>query len=325
MIVKSIDQVREVIPVNASVDYSTLTPYLQIAEDKFLLPVLGQSFYDELDSAENPTEAQAKALKKCRAASVNYAMYHGFDMLNVTFADNGYLRSDKDTGLYRYQEENLKDRFKNDAFDNLDNLIEYLQTNASTFEQFRSSQFYTDTKGTFFPNTRSFNDIYNINNSRLVFLQIARFFDRVIDFEIVPAIGRTLYDKVVAEMKKETGSGQQPDISLITLTPYIRKPLAYLAVAYGIDEIGLRITEKGLYFETSQAGSNSNIQTILASAELKQQIYQRVKKTGDSYKAMLFNYLRDHSDQYPDFTQLDEKTTSNPYRRNNSGKKTFFA
>jgi hypothetical protein len=321
MIVKSIDQVREVIPVNASVEYATLTPYLQIAEDKFLLPVLGQSFYDELESTTTPTEAQAKALKKCRTAAVNYAMYHGFDMLNVTFADNGYLRSDKDTGLYRYQEENLKDRFKNDAFDGLDNLIEYLQTNASTFEQFQSSQFYTDTKGSFFPNTKTFNDIYNINNSRLVFLQIARFFDCVIDFEIVPTIGRTLYDKVVAEMKKETDK----DTTFMALTPYIRKPLAYLSVAYGIDEIGLRVTEKGLYFETSQAGNNSNIQTTLASAELKQQIYQRVKKTGDSYKAMLFNYLRDHSDQYPDFTQLDEKTTLNPYRRNNTGKKTFFA
>jgi hypothetical protein len=58
---------------------------------------LGQSFYEERDSTENPTEA--KALKKCRAAVVNYAKYHGFDMLNVTFAYNGFFPSDKDTAF----------------------------------------------------------------------------------------------------------------------------------------------------------------------------------------------------------------------------------
>lgn len=320
MIVETIDQVREAVPVNARMEYETLKPYLQIAEEKFLLQVLGQSFYEKLDDLSSPDDKEEKVLKKCRISAVNYAMWHGFDMLNVTMNDSGFLRADKDTGLYRYQEENLKRRFKNDAFDALDNLIEYLQGNADNFTEFKSSEFYTETKEAFFKNTADFNQIYNINNSRLVFLQFSRFFDRVIDFEIIPTMGQALYKKVVDEMKKD----QDQDPDLISLVPFVKKAMAFLSVAYGIDELGLQVTDKGMFFEVQDASSNSNVKESPADADLKQQIYQRARKTGDSYKAMLFEFLRDNSEKYPDFTQLDEETTSNPYRRDNSGKKTFF-
>lgn len=320
MIVTTIDQVRDVVPINALVEYETLKPYLQIAEEKFLLKVLGQSFYDQLVALQSPESTQEKALKKCRIATVNYAMWHGFDMLNVTFDDSGFMRSSKESGLYRYQEENIKSRLKNDAFDGLDNLIEFLQKNATTFTEFQNSEFYTKTKGSFFPNTSDFDRIYSINNSRLVFLQFAKFFERVIDFEIIPTTGKSLYDKVVAEMKKTSDQDQK----LMELVDLIRKPLAFLSVAYGIDEFGLQVTDKGMFFETQESGTNSNIKTTMATEEQKQQLYNRVKKTGDQYKSMLFSFLRDNSDDYPDFTQLDDNTTSNPYRRDNAGKKTFW-
>ncbi|MGQ1890642.1 DUF6712 family protein [Thermophagus sp. OGC60D27] len=319
MIVTNIDQVREVIPINARVEFSTLRPYLILAEEKFLQPVLGELFYKRLDDLEDPNEKEAVVVKKCIYAVANYAMWHGFDMLNVTFDDSGFLRSDKDSGLYRYQEENLKSRFKNDAFDHLDGLIEYLQNNISDFSEFKESEFYIETSDSFFKTTSEFNKIYNINNSRLVFLQISRFFDRVIDFEIIPTTGQALFNKIKEEIKKDN-----PDENILKLVPYIKKTLAFLSVAYGLNELGLKLTEKGMFFETEESGSDSNIKTTMASNELKEQIFNRVKNTGNSYKAMLFEYLRSNSEQYPEFTQLNDTIKSNPFRRDNAGKKTFF-
>ena len=315
MIVSNIDQVRGVIPINARVDFATLKPYIIVAEEKFLQPVLGDSFYKRLDELENPNEKEAVVVKKCISAVANYAMWHGFDMLNVTFDDSGFLRSGKDSGLYRYQEENLKSRFKNDAFDHLDSLIEYLQNNVSEFSEFKNSDFYVETSGSFFKTTSEFNKIYNINNSRLVYLQIARFFDRVIDFEIIPTTGQELYERIKDEMKKDDG-----DDDIMKLVPYIKKALAFLAVAYGINELGLQVTEKGMFFETDEG----DIKTTIASNELKEQIFTRVKNTGNSYKAMLWEFLRSNAEKYPEFTQLDDSIKSNPFRRDNSGKKTFF-
>ena len=45
---------------------------------------------------------------------------------------------------------------------------------------------------------------------------------------------------------------------------------------------------------------------------------------GARYKEMLLDYLKDNADKYPDFTQTSTENT-NPYRRDNSGKRTFFA
>ena len=66
-------------------------------------------------------------------------MFSGFDMLNVQFDETGFTRSSVDKTLYRYQEENLKNSFRNKGFDFIDAILEYLQENASSFESFTQS------------------------------------------------------------------------------------------------------------------------------------------------------------------------------------------
>lgn len=315
MLVTTLEQIREVLPVNATTDFDTYKPYVNLAESTFLTKVLGQSLYDKLDG-ETPDET---AVKKARFCIVNYAMFSGFDMLNVTYDEDGFRRAAKDVSLYRYQEENLKDLFKNAAYNGIDDLIEYLQGNISQFEEFKTSQFYLDAKASFFPTTNSFDSIYGINGSRLVFLQISKYFSRVIDFDIIPTIGRPLYNQVVAEMEKETDA----NADLLALVPYIRKPLAFLAVAAGVTEMGLQITEKGMFFEEQQSNSQSHINTKRVNADAINAIYRQNSGLGQRYISLLFEYLRDNADKYTAFTLKDASV--NPFIRNNSGRKTFWA
>lgn len=322
MLVRTTEQIRTVIPVNARVEFDTFQPYIEAVEMQIIIPVLGQALYTELDAiADDTGTANQKALlKKVRYSLVHLCMFKGFDMLNVTFDESGFERVSKEAGLYRYQEENLKSVFKNEGYNGIDLLLEFLQVNLSQFEKFKSSAFYLNIKGSFFPTTMVFNQIYGIGNSRLVFLQVSRFFDQVLDFQIKPLMGAALYNKVVLEMKKE--NNQDPD--LMALVPYIRKPLAFLSVASGMDELGMQVTEKGLFFETQIAGSNSQIQTTQATEMQKYTLLEKAKVNGARYKEMLLDYLKNNADKYPDFTQLDLDNT-NPYRRDNSGKKIFFA
>jgi hypothetical protein len=324
MIVNTIDQVREVVPINALVQFETVQPYLSTAEKTFIRPIVGEALYEDITSEptdpEDPdTVDHSDLLVHIRYCIVNYAMFHGFDMLNVTFDENGFKRSSEKTGLYRYQEENLKEVFKNDAYNGVDRLIEYLQKKISTYEAFKTSPYYLEMKGSFFPSTHSFDQVYSVSGSRLVFLKISRFFERVVDFEIVPLMGRVLFNKVVDEMRKE--DDQDPD--LMALIPYIRKPLAFFAVANGLDEIGMQVTEKGLLFETQIAGSGTVIQRDQISPEQRDWLHKKTLTTGIRYKSMLFDYLRDNASKYPDFLQGAQKSI-NPFRRENSGKKTFW-
>jgi hypothetical protein len=322
MLVQSTSHIRAIIPVNALANFDTFEPYIDAIESQVFIPVLGQDLYDELEAVadDSGTDNQKALLKKIRYSLVNLMMYKGFDMLNVTYDDSGFERVSKDSGLYRYQEENLKSMFKNEGYNGLDTLLEYLQSNLDTFEKFKSSDFYADMQESFFPTTSVFNSIYNIGNSRLVFLQLSKYFTQLIDFKIKPLLGSALYANILAEMKKESDQ----DTELMALVPYIRKALAFMAVKEGLSEVGIQITDKGLFFEMQAEGSNSNVETQQINGGQMALMLHKADVNAQRYQEMLLDYLKENADMYTDFTQTNLENT-NPYRRDNHGKKSFFA
>jgi len=322
MLVKNVDQIREAIAVNATSQFETYQPYIAAVERQIIMPVLGVALFNVLDALTDltATAKQKELLTLVRYAQINLAMWKGFDMLNVTFDDSGFQRNSEKKAIYRSQEEALRNGFKNEGYNGIDAFIEYLQANIADFEAFKTSTFYIDAKGRFFPTTSVFNEIYNIGNSALVFVQISRFFNQVIDFQIKPLLGEILYDKVIAEMKKETAQ----DADLMALVPYIRKPLAFLSVGIGIDELGMQMTERGMFWETQFPTMQSHIQTALLSVDQTKMLHDKAMMNGNRYKEVLLDYLKTNAAKYPDFTQT-ELTSTNIYRRDNTGKRTFFA
>lgn len=308
MLVNTIENITAVVPVNALNGFATFKPYIEKAE-RWIKPVLSTDLYDKLGASE---QAESEALKLTRICIVNYAMWDGFDMLNVTHDDSGFRRASKEQSLYRYQEENLRAGFKSAAFDGIDALLEYLQSNIADYPEFEASTFYVSAKGSIFPDTSSFNKVYNIGNSRLVFLQLSAFFDRVIDFELRPVLTSALYESFIGNL-----SAEDSNADLSALLPMVRKVLAFYAVAYGVDELGLRVTDKGLYFDNEAASGNSHIQTQRADVE---SLRKKALLNAARYKAMLLEYLQAHSDKY----DVSTEAKSNPYRRNNDGKKTAW-
>jgi hypothetical protein len=311
MFVNSIDEVRKVVPINALTSFDTISPYLIKAEKYFLLPILGDNFYNEalnLQEDENLHE-------KIRECVVNYAFYDGFDMLNVQYDDTGFRRSSKEIALYRYQENNLKNKFKDDAYNSLESLLEFLQRKIDVYTEFKDSIYYLESKGSLFPSTMSFFTVCPISSSRLVFLKVASMFQRAIDFDIIPILGKDLFNEVINELTQDGGNA-----NVLELLPYIRKALAYSSVAKGLLEFGMSFTEKGLLVE-SQNISVSN--TEAPSAEKLDVIYRHYSSTADSYKAMLLEYLRDNAIRYPAFLQTNQ-TNINPFSRSNGGKKTVW-
>lgn len=319
MLIKTTEQFRTYVPINALTQYGTLEPYINKAEVRFLRYLLGNDLYNTLDAiTDNGTGDTATLLNLVRLSLANMTMYLGFDMLNIQFDETGFKRSSADKTLYRYQEENLKSMFRNNGFDAIDNILELLQEKVDVFPSFKNSGWYIATNGAFFKTTAQFNAIYNINHSRLVFIKIAAYFDRVVDFEIIPAMGRALYDKVKGEMVKT----ESQDASLMALVPYIQRAMAFLSISMACNELNYNITDKGIVYEKQTAIGNNHIETSLADAQQTELIKQSSKSTGNSYLNMLVTYLTANKATYPDYLQT--VTTINPFRRDNAGKKSVW-
>ena len=70
MLITDIEEVREYVSVNKSFDLENIAPYLDRAESKYIIPVLGDELYDYLNRLVNAeqspdlTETQEKQIKK---------------------------------------------------------------------------------------------------------------------------------------------------------------------------------------------------------------------------------------------------------------------
>lgn len=321
------EEIRNFISVSSSADFNTIAPHILNAERDYLVPVIGQAMYDELqefyDSELSSTgsgvqESTEQLLRLCQSAVIHIAYWIGFDLLNIYLSDSGFKRTESDgvKGLYKYQEENLKNYFRTNGFNGLDTVLQYLENNIADFGEFKSATACTIFRAAFIPKTDIFDSIVSINKSRLTFLRMKPHMQLIEDTEIITLLGAVAYAYVKTEMVKDT-----PDNKVVALLPYLRKPIAFLASAMLMEESGADLLDNGLYFTSSTAISADNTVKNVSGSDRIAILVMRNRNIGNAYLDQLRSYLKVNAADWGDVTP----STGKLFRRDNTAKKTFWA
>lgn len=328
MLFKTISEIKTFLPVGAGNDYGRLKPHIENAEQKYIKPLLGTNMYEELEEfydaayPEDPTEVQEatkKLLEKVQHALIHLAYFVGFDFLNIQATDAGFHRSESQTqkGLYKYQEDNLREYFQQSGLNGLDDVLVFLENNIAHFGEFKASNNWTELKESFLPTVAVIEKIpYNLHGSRLIFLALKPHVSFAEDTDIKPLLGTTIYNTIKTEMVKDA-----PAEKVTNILPYIRKPLIYLAAANLMEETGATLYDKGLYFEEKTGLYPGNTKKAPAEAEIaaKRVAGQRLKAS--IYLEALKKYLNDNIDEWEDYSGQ----TGSLFNRDNTDKKTFWS
>jgi len=328
-----LEEIRKFIPASSATSYPNISPYIQAAEVNYIIPLLGQKLYDlVLAFYTNPGTAPAgqpngipsgttakytTLVEYIQRSLINLTYYASFDFMNVLMNDAGFHRQESDTekSLFKYQEDALRSGFKNNGFDGLDTMLEFIESNMAAFPLFSDSPNYTERKTSIIPNTAAFNKIFNINNSRLIFLKVNRYITQVEDFDIQAALGAALFSKVKTEIAKPS-----PDSKISRLIPFIQKPLVHLSIARAGFHMGMSVTDKGLFFE-SQDSTQQNSQKITPLSDQQYFALARSSEnTGLAYLEMLTGFLSANLADYPEYSPPG----GSPMIRNNKGKTTHW-
>jgi len=330
MLLKSIPEIQLHIAVGNGTEFNRLKPHIQNAETAYIRPLLGpetfsklQEFYDSpLTVTEQGTTGtepvETELLFKTQKSLIHLAYWLGFQVLNATISDGGFKRSENEKikSLFKYQEDELKEFFRNAGFNALDEVLEYIESNIDQFREFKSSQNWTVLKSAFIPDTRTFDSIIFINSSRLTFLRLKSFSGLVEDMSIRPILGEAIFNEIKNEMVKADPVAKVRDI-----LPYIRKAVAYLAASRLMEESGADLTEKGLYFESTSAGYRNDRNKQPSNPEQVVALATRYRAIGESYLEQLKSYLIGHIPDWPTYSGQ----TGKAFRRNNNDKRTFWA
>lgn len=325
------EEIKKYLPVTVVVSFGTIKPFIDIAEMAYLKPLIGselyaklQTFYTNQSSGSTSgdadvNEAYTELLKLSQRAIINLAYYRGFSTLNTTITDDGFQRAESDRykTLYKYQEDEIKAQFKTDGFNTLDDILQHLEDNLEYYPEFEESENYLEVKEMLIPSTKVFDKYYNIGKSRLVFLKLQQFIMQAEDFEIKKTLGASLYAYVKAEIIKD-----EPEEKATNLLTYIRKALAYFAVAYGINELGVNITDKMVYFESSEPNTANSTKKSPVSDNKLEVMANKASHTANLYLEDLKQYLITNAATY---TTYSGQTGSVYHGRDNADKKTFFA
>lgn len=305
-------EMQPYVSVASSTNFTSLQAPLRNAFDAFIRVLLGEATTQRLltiYAAPTPTAKELRFLELAQAANAFLAFWYDFNEMQLFIDDSGShsQESDRQKRLYKYQEQQLRDGWKNKGFGALDNLLEYLEVNADVFTEFAASTNFTVLKKEIVRSTKEVNDVYWINNSRILFLRLKPHFRIVIDTIIAPRLG-TIY----TEMLDAFGGAEPVAVKYKTLREKLVPVVVFYAVNRLLRESG-SLTERGMFFEvlTSSADAYNtqalNPDQVAPQAAMAEGDAISYWTLAEKYLKAEFSYSPAGSVRLPKFNNDDKK------------------
>ncbi|MCX6231153.1 MAG: hypothetical protein NTZ33_06375 [Bacteroidetes bacterium] len=324
MFFENTEEVQKFLPVSNNVDFARLKPHITQIEDEFIFPLLGESIADvKIYLAKNTADEKFDPLLFTIQNAVAHLMYwRGYDVLNAYISDGGFKRieSDKVKSLFKYQEDNLRDYFKNIAFNSLDSMLEKLEIfQAAINQNAKATSWYKALHDDFINNAKDFSTTYDIGNSRLIFLRLKKHMQLVKDLQLSKVFGAVNWAYLLSELSKMDDAS--PAAKVKAVLPLCSKALAFLSVALLMEESGADLTDKGLVYEGSTSQNNAAVAKFPSDIERVNKLISRNRNIGEAYLKELKNYLLKNSLDWNGYIAPKNGVLN----RDNGGRKCFFA
>lgn len=326
MLLNNTDELKTFVAVSEQLSWDGIEPYVKIAEMNYLKPLIKDELYTRLndyleqgsaaESGDDDAAAVSQALYFARKSVANIAVWEGFTIISANFSNKGARRTESEDhkSQFKYQEDEFKDRLLNNGHNALDELLTYLEDNIEYFPEFEETETYTNLKVSVIKDTKTFDSIYDISSSRLVFLKLKRFITQSLDLDIKKVLGADLYDEIITELAKDS-----PAAKVTNLVPYVQKPLVFYSIARGIDELGYNITDKGIVFMKGTSYLDGMIKEQKATGDVMM-IAHKARTTGDHYLELLKQFLIANASTYTTYSGQ----SGTVFKRDNTGKKTVW-
>lgn len=324
-------EMNAVIPVSSALSFEKVYSSLQAADELYLIPVFGpalmatfRSIYDKEDKSGD----EKQLLQVLQVAEANLAYYTNFDALQLRITDQGFQRQQTENfgSPYKYQEDRLRQTFKNRGFNAIDRILDLLDAKFAELEGYTEMPVHATTRTDIVQRTAEVNRVHFINSSRLVFLRLVPILTAISYNELRPLLGWQLYTKMQKALEDGTATAEVPAASASgdpvrtyeelrqQCIPFVVKK----AVAQLLRETG-SITDRGLYF-IGQAAGNSDNQTVTPAT----------RREAHDAAAIAEAEAQRHADTLLAFIEWKWPEyfcghQSDVFKRDNNDKKTFWA
>lgn len=332
MLITTTGQLKLYVNVNMSLAFGDVEKYLRRVERDIIRKAISAeqlAAFELFQQGSGSGSAESNIVDEVKNlilySEANLAMYLWMKTGGLQLSTSGIHRfeSNAEAGggkksAFQYQEVQAQDEFKSAGYNYLDAALALMDQNIDSFSEFKSSTAFAQYRGSIIYTVDQMEKAYSIGSSYLVFSRLKSLFEVTEDFDIAPAIGDTLLDKLRAEVLKT----ENTDEKLQALLPRVRKVIAHFAVAEMMRQPG-ELTDRGLIFEGMEAvNSNSRTRKQVSDAQLQMRINQACT-FATNYLEKLKVFLAENISDYPDYAtfvgtgnnslDIDSTTQKNMY------------
>lgn len=320
---------KEVLPKLYSTVSNTATlPNIDRAENKYILPIIGNTLYQALltaYAANTLSATQLSLVKKIRLAAAAYATLDEVGLFVLTLQDSG-ARKVQQGGtepVRAWEIQELKNTLANMATDGMEQLLSYLFTNKADFADWTASDNYKKLSKLLIKTGAELNDEYTMFQPQRCFFIMKNIMNDVQLLYLENTIGKSLLDYL--RDKEAPTDKEKYCIQLL------KKALAYYSVMKAAKNFSVSFSDNGFTIlgerNTATGDSSSSQQHDMKLLELKiEQLegegksflelaqYELVKLYTDVAATVEYKTAYD-SGRLADYISPDDRTSGNENRK----------
>jgi hypothetical protein len=316
MIITSIDQVQEHVQIAQNVQYTSLAPYMTIAQTNFSNEWLGAEFTQIIDDfaqftlGESPTDQQildAKLVKLTRAVLSNFAVLAAVPFFEVMFSESGITRNENEQSKTAFagQVRRLENGLLTNGFNAMEELFLFLDANTVNYPYWADAPGYVEWNKYFFRSAREMNTYYPLKYGRVTFQKLTTHMQHIEDFFLEAELGvnQTIALKELARSTEELGAIESKVVH------NLKRSIVHLALAKAVLDGFIDITADGAVFVVPQFEGRFDVSSR-PQADLINPKAQQLERVGMDYWGKTRNIIKDNPTVFPTFVDSVNSSSS---------------
>ena len=332
-LITSISEIQAYVNISKNYNIATLQPFIDLAEQEYIEPLISQEFYQELVTANagNPTGNVLKVINLVKGALANYAMFEAAPHINTHVSELGIQQSfsdeyDSSRPATNQAANKLEQSYQRNGYRFADKVLQFLEANHSDFQTWVESDAFTLTRENFINSKSEYQKfIYQVNSLKTYQALKPHVKNAELQY-IEPVLGTTLFDALKAAIVAEI-NGPTPITQVnADVIEKIKPVVAYYSMLEALSFLPLEIKGNGLYIIETPNSSSSRSSSDYRRTEA---IRIEIEKKGKFYLEKLKNFMQENADTYPDYKSESDsyvENTNDDYRTrsDNSEEDTSF-
>lgn len=243
MLLRTIEEVKQYGTPNLSLSMLSLAPYIADAEERNVVPFIGQAMYDRLNAAyDGPQDIEAELITRLQRAIAPLALAAYIAENEVNISDSGITRTENETTKTAYNNQivRLRRSLQDRGLAALDKALESIQNNKSNWDEWTTNEQFALYNSLLVRNGNMMNTYFRNPRPQQLYAACASVMETIERLFIMPDFGESF----TALKAKQQANAMAVEEKVLAAT--LGKAITYLTIFKGANELQLRMDDAGL-------------------------------------------------------------------------------